>query len=81
MIIYDRANKLSFSDIEIFLTKEELSYMHSMSGELLKKPEIHHIHLNNIDNSKEITFALYSHENINEFDEESKILINSELKP
>jgi hypothetical protein len=79
MIIYNREIKKIYGDMEIFLTKDEAFYLQSMLNELINKPQIHHIHINNKCYNKELMIAVYSNDNLSEFDKESKVLIETEL--
>ncbi|HWA05188.1 MAG TPA: hypothetical protein VG961_01480 [Ignavibacteria bacterium] len=68
-----------FEEIELFLTADELSQLSSYANELIERPSIHHVHLSeNMDsgNSKEITVAIVTDDNLDEFDERSREVIS-----
>ena len=78
MKIFHRETNQLFDDIEIFLSVDELHQLKSYVCQLIENPSIHHIHLlEDIDksDSKEITIAIVTNDNINEFDERSREVI------
>jgi len=79
MRIYNYDIDKSFKEIFIYLTPNEIEELISKLNWLLENPKDHHEHLielgENDEISREITVAIYTNDNINEFDERSKKLI------
>lgn len=79
MRIYNYEIDKSFEEIFIYLTPDEIAELIIKLEQLLEKPKDHHEHLSEISEndeiSREITIAVYTKDNINEFDERSKKLI------
>ena len=75
MIIYDRENKKVLDSITLYLTPEEASELADDAKDLSKNPGKHHAHINDKDYKNEIVVTVYTESNIDQFDEESKLLI------
>ncbi|HUT57731.1 MAG TPA: hypothetical protein VNA25_07750 [Phycisphaerae bacterium] len=75
MRIYDPHSKRTLSNVTLFLTSEEAAELGSSATDLSEHPEKHHQHVNDVEYRKEITIAVYTDENINSFDEESRRVI------
>jgi len=79
MKIYDEKSKRVLSNVTIFLTPEEAREMGDAAHDLAAHPQHHHHHVNDKTFQLEVTLAVYTRENFNEFDEESRKLIGPEL--
>jgi hypothetical protein len=79
MKIYDEQSKRVLSNVTIFLTPEEARELADSADDLAANPQHHHRHINDKTFQQEVTLAVYTRENFNEFDEESRKLIEPEL--
>lgn len=75
MRILDSETNRAISNISVFLTPREAREMIGYLEQLLEDPHMHHTHLNDEDYEREITLAVYTDKNLNEFDERSRNLI------
>jgi hypothetical protein len=80
MKIYDPENKRVLSSVTLYLTPEEAAELASDARDLADHPEKHHHHLDSNDQSAEITVAVYTPENISQFDSESRNIIGDEIE-
>jgi hypothetical protein len=72
MKIYDRDTKRKLKNITLFLTREEAAELGYSATDLSEHPEKHHHHVSDAEYNNEITVSVYMPENINQFDEESR---------
>jgi hypothetical protein len=63
------------SSVCIYLTPSELREMKGYIDDLVNEETSHHIHLNDDSYEHEITLAIYTNDNLDQFDERSKKLI------
>ncbi len=79
MRIYSYDQDTSFDEIFVYLTPEEINDLLSKLEYLLRNPNIHHVHFNELDvdgaSLRELTISVYTDNNLSEFDERSKRLI------
>ncbi|MFC2093369.1 hypothetical protein ACFLSV_05660 [Bacteroidota bacterium] len=79
MRILQRDTNQVFDNIEIFLTLEEADNLRAHVEGLIDQPEYGHIHVLGDEINgvvmKELTVAVYTKDNLNEFDDKSKKLI------
>ena len=75
MRIFNREKNLVLNQIDIFLNEDEIHYLTNMLNELIKKPKIHHVHVNDEKFERELTVSLYTDHNLNEFDQRSREVI------
>jgi hypothetical protein len=75
MKIYDCENKRIVTDVCLYLTPKEAENMSTVAHNLSKHPESQHTHITNDDSSVEITIAVYTEQNLNQFDKESIAII------
>jgi hypothetical protein len=75
MIIYDEKNKKRLTGITLFLTPEEMAELADTAADLSEDPHKQHHHVSSADYASEITLAVYTKENIGQFDAESQMLI------
>jgi hypothetical protein len=75
MKIFDVENKRILSNVTVFLTPGEALKLASSIADLGHNPSDQHIHINDEEFNSEITIAVYTPENINMFDEESRTVI------
>ena len=80
MRIYDPENKRALSSVTLFLTPEEAAELASDAQDLADHPEKHHHHVSGSDYSAEITVAVYTRGNIDQFDSESRKIIGDEIE-
>ncbi len=73
MRIFERNTNQVFEEIEIFLTLEEANELCGRLDGLISNLKAHHIHLDS--DNKELMVAIYTKENLDEFDERSRELI------
>ncbi len=76
MRIYDPESKKSLHNIFIFLTPEEADELGQSARDLAKNPEKHHHHVPDLDGKREIMVAVYTYQNLANFDAESRKIIN-----
>ena len=81
MRIFHRDSSKTFDSMEIFLTIEEADELRARIEGLVNNPKAHHIHLDTDEKDgvmqKELTVAVYTNDNLQEFDERSReIIIN-----
>lgn len=79
MRIYDDENKRVLNSVTLFLTPQEASEMASDLRDLSDHPEKYHHHINNNDYSNEIIVSVYTDDNINQFDEESRRILGDTI--
>ena len=77
MIIYDKDNKRCLSGVTLFLTPSEAAELGSSAASLSAHPDRHHHHVNSADYLAEIVVAVYTDENLGEFDMDSQKLIKA----
>ena len=78
MRIFSYEINKSFDEIFIYLAPDEIKELISYLEHLIQHPQNHHIHLSEINLNevkREITFSIYTNDNINEFDERSRKLL------
>lgn len=78
MKIYSYDIDKSFDEIFIYLTPNEIKELIGHLEHLVQHPQNHHFHLCEINLNRverEITFSIYTNDNINEFDERSRKLL------
>lgn len=76
MKIYDPESKRVLSDVTLFLTPEEAAQVAASVQALADDPSQHHTHVNDADYQVEITVAVYTPETMDQFDDESRRVIN-----
>ncbi len=80
MRILDRGHDRPLSKIGLFLTKDEALELRDSLTSLLEnkaRKGFHH-HINNAEYSKEITLAIYSENDLSEFDKRTQHLIQDD---
>jgi hypothetical protein len=80
MIIYDKKNKKVLNSVTLYLTPDEMAELSDDAQNLSENPQNHHSHINDETLENEITLAVYTKENMKQFDEESKELILKKIK-
>ena len=80
MKIYDPETKRVLSSVTLFLTPQEAAELASDAQDLADHPEKHHHHIENNNHSAEIIVAVYTRENIKQFDSESRSVIGNEIE-
>ena len=75
MRILNSASDQPLLDIVIYLTPAEAIQMQGYLEQLLAEPDQHHAHLNDEDFTREVTLAVYTDQNLPEFDARSRKLI------
>ena len=77
MRIYDPDSKRTLKNVTLFLTPEEAADLGFSATNLSEHPEKHHHHVSDAEYKTEITVSVYTDENINSFDEESRRVIQN----
>jgi hypothetical protein len=80
MKIYDPETKRVLSSVTLFLTPDEAHELAGAAEDLARNPGRHHHHVSNKTLHGEVTLAVYTRENFDQFDEESRKLIEPELE-
>ena len=75
MRLLDVDTDRAISNICVYLTPAEAKEMLGSLEELVGSPETHHFHLDDAEYKHEISIAVYSDQNMSQFDERSKRLI------
>lgn len=73
MRIFERTTNQVFEEIELFLTIDEANELCGRLEGLVSNIKAHHIHMDT--DNKELIVAIYTKENLDEFDERSRELI------
>ena len=79
MKIYDQDSKKVLNSITLYLKPNEATNLCDGIKDLIDNPQSHHVHLNDDNSQNEITIAVYTKDNIDEFDEESKEILGEDL--
>ncbi len=77
MKIYDSDSKRTLKNVTLFLTPEEAAELGDSASDLSSHPEKHHHHVSDADFNKEIIVSVYTDKNLEQFDEESKRVIEA----
>lgn len=80
MKIYDQESKRILSNVTLFLTPEEARELAGAAEDLADNPRHHHHHVADKTFQQEVMLAVYTADNLHQFDEESRKLIEPELK-
>jgi hypothetical protein len=75
MKIYDADSKRVLKSVTLFLTPAEAAELVYSATDLSGHPEKHHHHVCDSEYKNEITVAVYTDDNLNSFDEESRQII------
>jgi hypothetical protein len=79
MKIYDNEHKRVLKEITIFLTPEEAAELASDARDLSENPGKHHHHIASQDGSTEIIVAVYTADNLDPFDPESRGVVLGQI--
>ena len=77
MKIYDNKNDKVLSSITLYLSPNDAADLAWAADDLAKNPDNHHMHVTSEDGSVEITVAVHTEENFDQFDKRSKEIIKS----
>ena len=77
MRIYDPKTKQVLQNVTLFLTPAEADELGQSALDLAKHPEKLHHHVSDTEFQREITVAVYTAENLSEFDAESRKVIDA----
>jgi len=77
MRIYDPTTKRVLQTVTLFLTPGEAEELGQSALELARHPKNHHHHVSDAECQREITVAVYTVDNVSEFDAESRTVIDS----
>ena len=80
MKIYDQESKRVLTNVTIYLTPGEARELAGAAEALADNPLHHHEHVSDKTFQQEVTLAVYTRENLDQFDEESRRLIEPELE-
>ncbi len=75
MRIYDHKNKKELESITLFLTPDEAMELAADAKDLSENTHKLHSHICDIEYDREVTLAVYTDENVSQFNEESKKVI------
>ena len=75
MRIYDPDSKRVLRNVTLFLSPEEAGELGFSATDLSEHPEKHHHHISDAEYKSEITVSVYTVENINSFNAESRQVI------
>jgi len=78
--IYDKKNDRILKSVTIYLTPEEAHELADSANILYKEPSNHHSHIANKDYTVEVTIAVYTPENIKQFDSKSRKILSDEIE-
>jgi hypothetical protein len=78
--IFDKQNNRIIDSVTIYLTPSEAHQLGDFAKQLALHPEDHHAHVTNLDSSVEITIAVYTPENIDQFYVKSRTILQDEIK-
>lgn len=78
MRIYNQKNDKTFDSITIYLTIEEARELHDDLNSLIKHPQGNHVHVSSNDFQYELTVCIYDKDNLDLFDEKSKIVLSND---
>ncbi|HBC71753.1 MAG TPA: hypothetical protein DEA62_05180 [Coxiellaceae bacterium] len=78
MRLLDTETNNIVNSIGIYLTKDEAKQMLSFLQSLVDGTAGNHVHVNDDSYAHEITLAIYSNENLDQFDERSRKLISED---
>lgn len=75
MRILDYGNDRPLKQVALFLTMDEAKSLYEQLGDLISKPKLHHVHIEDDSFTREITIAIYTPSNLSPFDERTRKLI------
>lgn len=78
MRIYDQEGKRVLSAVTLYLTPAEAAQLAATAKHLAANPAEHHAHVSDDSFSSEVTLAVYTDENLTQFDSESLAVITGE---
>jgi hypothetical protein len=78
MRILDGDHDRPLGQITLYLTVEEARSLQGQLGDLISKPQLHHVHIEDDTFTKEATIAIYEPSNLSRFDERSRKLIEKD---
>jgi hypothetical protein len=78
MRLIDEVNNHALKQVTLFLTIEEASSLVKQVADLLVKPKLHHVHIEDDEFKREITVAIYTSSNMSQFDERSRKIIEKD---
>jgi len=78
MRIMDGDSMAALEKVTLLLTPEEARELADAARDLVSKPEVHHHHVPDAEFRREITLAVYTPENLNTFDAETKRVLESD---
>lgn len=79
MRIYDQENDRLLPAVTIYLTPDEMHELADSARDLYEHPEHHHSHVVNRDCTVEVTIAVYTRENWDQFDDKSREILSEAL--
>jgi hypothetical protein len=80
MRIYDPKSKKQLEEVTLYLTPDEAAELADTARGLAKDPTQHHGHVSSEDCSREVTIAVYTPDNLRQFDAESRGVLEDEAK-
>jgi hypothetical protein len=75
MRILDNETGSALDAVTIYFTRQEAEEAIQSLARLMATSAEHHVHLNDAEYQREVTISIYSQDNLHEFDERSRRLI------
>jgi hypothetical protein len=80
MRIYDVKHKRVLREVTLYLTPDEAGRLAAAAADLAKSSRNHHQHVNDDDLASEVTIAVYTAENLDQFDSESRRILTGDVE-
>lgn len=78
MKIYDHENDQILESITLFLTPDEARELGGAARDLANNPDKHHHHVSDSAYTTEITVAVYTQENLHQFNAKARVILGNE---
>jgi hypothetical protein len=78
MRIYDSSSKRVLTEVTLFLTPSEMRELADAADQLAGDAGMHHCHINDSTFAQEITVAVYTADNLSQFDDEARRIIGND---
>jgi hypothetical protein len=80
MRIYDVKHKRVLREVTLYLTPDEAGRLAAAAADLAQSSRNHHQHVNDDDLASEVTIAVYTAENLDQFDSESRRILTGDVE-
>lgn len=81
MKIYDAISKRELSQVTLYLTPSEAAELGDTAHALAVDPKQHHGHVTDVDLTREVILAVYTADNLSQFDAESRSVLAEDDVP